>query len=80
MDVVTIACPPGLADPNVAEGAPVWVDAGGFEYRVASGLLEGYAATEPVAAQPGRVNVVIGMDGLTALAAMGLSCPAEAAG
>lgn len=78
MTIVTIACPPGLADPNVAETAPIWIDANGVEFRVASGLLEGYAPTEPVAAQPGRVNVVTGMDGLSALAAMGLSCPAEA--
>ena len=73
MDIVTIACPPNFTDPNVADNAPIWVDANGVEYKVASGLLEGYTTTEPVQAQADRVNVIVGMDGLAALAAMGLT-------
>jgi hypothetical protein len=73
MDIVTIACPPGFADPNVADNAPIWVDANGIEYMVASGLLDGCTASDPIEAQPNRVNIVVGMDGLAALAAMGLT-------
>jgi hypothetical protein len=73
MDIVTIACPPDYTDPNVAENAPIWLDANGVEYQVASGLLEGYTTTEPIQATQDRVNVVVGMDGLDALAAMGLT-------
>ena len=73
MDIVTIACPPGFADPNVdPTTAPIWTD-GTTDYHVASGLLEGYTTTEPLQAQAGRVNVVVGMNGLDALAAMGLT-------
>lgn len=72
MDIVTIACPPGFADPNVDPiTAPIWTD-GTTDYHVASGLLEGYTTTEPIQAQAGRVNVIVGMNGLDALAAMGL--------
>ena len=71
MEVTTIACPPGFTDPNVAENAPIWTD-GTTDYQVASGPLEGYTTTEPIQAQPDRVNVVVGMNGLDALAAMGL--------
>ena len=78
MDIVTIACPPGFTDPNVADNAPIWLDANGVEYQVASGILEGYEPTEPVLAAPDRVNVVIGMDGLDALAAMGLTVKEDA--
>ena len=84
MEITTIACPSGFTDPNVAENAPIWLDANGVEYAVASGLLDGYTLEEgaeiipyvtsdPIEAQPDRVNVVVGMDGLTALAAMGLT-------
>ena len=72
MDIVTIACPPIFTDPNVDPAtAPIWTD-GTTDYQVASGLLEGYTTTEPIQAQEDRVNVVVGMDGLDALAAMGL--------
>lgn len=74
METVTIACPPGFTDPNVDPAtAPVWVDANNNEYQVASGLLDGYTTSDPILAQPDRVNVVVGMDGLVALAAMGLT-------
>jgi hypothetical protein len=72
MEVTTIACPPGFTDPNVDPAtAPIWTD-GTTDYQVASGLLEGYTTTDPIPAQADRVNVVVGMDGLDALAAMGL--------
>lgn len=73
MEIVTIACPPGFTDPNVDDTAPILVDANGVEYRVASGLLEGYEPAPPSAAMPDRVNIATGMDGLSALAAMGLT-------
>lgn len=73
MDIVTIACPPGFTDPNVVENAPIWTDANGIEYQVASGLIGNeYITSDPIQAQPDRVNVVVGMNGLDALAAMGL--------
>ena len=34
MDIVTIACPPGFADPNVDPiTAPIWLDANGIPYN-----------------------------------------------
>ena len=77
MDIVTIACPPGFTDPNVDPAtAPIWTD-GTTDYQVASGLLEGYTTTEPIQAQANRVNVIVGMNGLAALAAMGLVLAAD---
>ena len=77
MDIVTIACPPGFTDPNVDPAtSPIWTDANGIEYQVASGLLEGYTTTEPIQARADRVNVIVGMNGLDALAAMGLAVAA----
>ena len=73
MDIVTIACPPGFADPNVDPAtAPIWTD-GTTDYHVASGLLEGYTTTEPIQARADRANVIVGMTGINALAAMGLT-------
>jgi hypothetical protein len=57
----------------VAENAPIWLDANGVEYAVASGPLDGYETSDPSQAQTDRVNVVVGMDGLAALAAMDLT-------
>lgn len=73
MEVTTIACPQGFIDPSInQETAPVWTD-GVNDYLVASGCREGYVTSDPVKAQPDRVNVVVGMSGLDALAAMGLT-------
>lgn len=72
METTTIACPPNFTDPNVdPDTAPIWTD-GTTDYKVASGPLDGYTTSDPIQAQPDRVNVVVGMDGLDALAAMGL--------
>lgn len=72
MEITTIACPPGFTDPNVDPAtAPIWTD-GATDYQVASGLLKGYTTTDPIQASPDRVTVVVGMNGLDALAAMGL--------
>ena len=72
MEVTTIACPLGFTDPNIDRAiSPTWTD-GIIDYQVASGLLEGYTTTYPIQAQADRVNVVVGMNGLDALAAMGL--------
>jgi len=73
MEVTMIACPPGFADPNVDPAtAPIWTD-GTTDYQVASGPLDGYVTSDPIQAQDDRVNVVVGMNGLDALAAMGLT-------
>lgn len=73
METVTIACPHGFTDPNVDPAtAPIWTD-GVNDYQVASGPMEGYITSDPIAAQTDRVNVVVGMGGLEALAAMGLT-------
>lgn len=72
MEITTIACPLGFSDPNVDPAtAPIWTN-GTTDYQVASGPLEGYTTTEPIQVQANRVNVVVGMNGLDALAAMGL--------
>ena len=74
MDIVTIACPTGFSDFNVDSAtAPIWLDSSGTEYQVTSGLLDGYITSNPIQAQPDRINVIVGMDGLAALAAMGLT-------
>lgn len=74
MNITTIACPPGFTDPNVdPETAPIWTD-GSVDYMVASGILDGvYVTSNPIDAKPDRINVVVGMDGISALAAMGLT-------
>jgi hypothetical protein len=72
MEITTIACPPGLTDPGVnPETAPIWTD-GTTNYQVASGPMEGYTTSDPIKATADRINVVVGMSGLDALAAMGL--------
>lgn len=83
MNILTIAVVPSLnqrgtddqenpiywCDPQYA---PIWTD-GTTDYLVASGLSEEDVTTSsPITAQPDRVNLVVGMDGLAALAAMGL--------
>jgi hypothetical protein len=83
-EITTIALPPSMDHPNVnPETAPIWLDAEGNEYLVASGLLNDpldedgnpipYVTSDSIEAQPDRLNVVVGMDGLEALAAMGLT-------
>lgn len=73
MEITTIACPPGYTDPNVVENAPIWTD-GTTYYQVVSGLIGNeYVTSDPIQAQPDRINVVVGMNGLDALAAMGLT-------
>ena len=77
MQIVTIALPLGFTHPEVnPETAPVWVDAEGFEYLMASGLIEA-EATEETTASPDRITVVVGMPGLDAAKLMGLSLPDE---
>ena len=83
--IVTLALPKGFEDPNIDPlTAPVWVDSDGVEYLVASGFLEPkvdedtlevteYVTSDPVTADPYRVNVVTDVDGLTALGLMGLT-------
>ena len=78
MNILTVAVVPSLneredgifwCDPQYA---PIWTD-GTTDYLVASGLSdEPLETSDPITAQPDRVNLVVGMDGLDALAAMGL--------
>jgi hypothetical protein len=64
----TIACPLDLTHPEVnPDTAPVWVSADGTEYLVASGNIEAGEDLDP------RILVREGMDGLAALAEMGLT-------
>jgi hypothetical protein len=58
--------------------APIWTD-GATDYLVASGLSdeEDVVTSSPITAQPDRVNIVVGMDGLAALEAMGLAVKNE---
>ena len=79
MNILTVAVVPALneredgtfwCDPQYA---PIWTD-GTTDYLVASGLSdEPLETSDPITAQPDRVNLVVGMDGLAALAAMGLT-------
>ena len=75
MEITTLACPPSMSDPNIDPAtAPVWVDAEGNQYLVASGFLDGeYVTSDPILAEPDRINAVVEMAGLDALAAMGLT-------
>lgn len=78
METVTIACPKGLSDESVdISTAPIWVDSNKNEYFIASGVMEGYSTTEPVKAIKTRVNIVVGVDGLTALGMMELTPKSE---
>lgn len=79
MNILTVAVVPALnqrtedtfwCDPQYA---PIWTD-GTTDYLVASGMSdEPLETSDPIASQPDRVNIVVGMDGLAALAAMGLT-------
>ena len=75
MQITTMACPTTMSDPNIDPAdSPVWVDARGNQYYIASGVLDGdYQNTYPVPAQHDRINIVLDMDALDALAAMGLT-------
>lgn len=77
---VTIACPPGLSHDAInADTAPIWADAGGNQYRVASGVIDGCEATPHTLATPSAITILIGPPGLDALATMGLTPPAAMA-
>lgn len=83
MNIVTIAVVASLneredgtlwCDPQYA---PIWTN-GTDDFLVSSGLSdEPLETSDPIAAQPDRVNIVVGMEGLAALAEMGLT-PKEA--
>jgi hypothetical protein len=74
MNVTTIACPVAMTHPEInPESAPIWTDAEGNEYRVASGVIEDCKATRHKLAKPDKITIMIDLPGLEALAAMGLS-------
>lgn len=71
--IVTIACPISMTHDGInPDSAPIWVDAAGNQYRVASGVIDGCEATEHQTAAPDVVTVIFGVTGLEALATMGL--------
>lgn len=73
MQTVTIACPTTLEHIHVDSAtAPIWVDASGNRYRVASGPLDNIQATEHLVAVPDKITIIIGATGLEALAQMQL--------
>lgn len=77
---VTIACPMSLTHDAInVETAPIWADAAGNQYRVASGVIDGCEATPHTLATPTAITILIGLPGLEALALMGLTPPAETA-
>lgn len=77
--ILTVAVIPALnekpdgtfwCDPTYA---PIWTD-GTTDYLVASGLSDDALETsDPITAQPDRVNIAVGIDGLAALSGMGLT-------
>jgi hypothetical protein len=72
--IVTISCPTTMSHPEInPDTAPVWADIHGMEYYVVSGILSEYEATEWTEADPAKITVIVGMDGLQALAEMGLT-------
>ena len=74
--IVTIACPPGFKHDLIVDPCPIWLDARGIEYRIASGAAVGLAATDGPAT-PDRVSIIVGLNGLTALRLMGLTRKAD---
>jgi len=70
--ITTIACPAAMTHPEVPDAAPVWVDASGNEYRVASGVIDGCKATRHKLAKPDKITIMTDIPGLEALSAMGL--------
>ena len=76
--IVTIACPISMTHDGInPDSAPIWVDAAGNQYRVASGIIDGCEATEHQTATPDAVTILIGLPGVEALHSIGLS-PEEA--
>lgn len=76
----TIACPIAMTHDGVnPDSAPIWADAEGNEYRVASGVIDGCEPTEHTLATPDSITIIVGLPGLEALAAMGLTPPVETA-
>lgn len=71
--ITTIACPAAMTHPEVPDAAPVWVDAEGNEYRVASGVIDDCKATRHKLAKPDKITIMTDIPGLEALSAMGLS-------
>lgn len=71
--ITTIACPISMSHPDISDTSPVWVDAMGNEYRVASGIIGGRKATKKTVASPDAITILIGLPGIEALHSMGLS-------
>ena len=74
MNRITIACPIALTCEYITDTAPIWVDASGNEYRVASGIFENppEAVAEQARLADNTIQMVYGESGLEVLAQMGL--------
>lgn len=74
MNRVTIVCPIALTCEYLTESAPIWVDAQGNKYRVASGIFDEpiAEATYDIKPADNTLQAVYGESGLDILAQMGL--------
>lgn len=76
MNIVTISERADSDPVNTAPDAPIWQDSNGVLYRIASGQLdtvpEGAWTPDNDQSAPTAPAIIAGMDGHSALAAMGL--------
>jgi hypothetical protein len=77
--ITTIACPLTLSHDFVdTQFAPIWEDEMTNKYYVASGVFDQpIEPTEHTQADPEKITIIVGMNGLEALAMMGLTLPGE---
>lgn len=74
MQLTTIACPTKLQHDEInKDTAPIWIDAKLNEYYIASGILDNYEPTIHTEATPDKITIICDIDGLSALAIMGLT-------
>lgn len=80
--IVTVSERADAAPVLTTPDAPIWQDADGVQYRIASGHMDeapaGVWTPDSEASAPSAPAVIAGMDGLAALAAMGLVPVGEA--
>ena len=69
----SMAVPIGMTHTEISADAPVWVDAAGNEYKVASGYINVSGNTAAKTANSRGICVIIGVSGMEALTSMGLS-------
>lgn len=79
MQITTVAVPIAMTHSFVDQAtAPVWIDSLGNQYQIASGMLANpIDSTDHTVATPNQITVIVGVEGLTALAQMGLTPKGE---